>query len=80
MKHLGSGHQYSPVMEDSTYMVAIDTGNGQQDADNDDGVISFSFPRSLSIISKKPLVHGSHLKITLLKLSETARKLQKTDK
>ena len=31
-------------------------------------------------ISEKPLAHESHLAMTLLKLSEIARKLQKTDK
>ena len=37
MKHLGSGHQYCPMMEHVTYMVAIDIGNGQrQDPDNDE--------------------------------------------
>ena len=36
MKHLGSGHQYTPMVEHVTFMVAIDTGNGQQrGADND---------------------------------------------
>ena len=32
MKHMSSGHQYTPIMEHVThmYMVAIDTGNGQQ--------------------------------------------------
>ena len=38
MKHLGSDHQYTDntsVMEDGTYMVAIDAGNGR-DADNDE--------------------------------------------
>ena len=35
MKHLGSVHQYTPMMEHVTYIVAIDTGNGQQwDEDN----------------------------------------------
>ena len=32
MKHLGSGHQHTPVMEHVTYMVAIGTGNGQEGA------------------------------------------------
>ena len=37
MKHLVSGHQYTPMMNHVTYMVAIDTGNGQQrDVDNDE--------------------------------------------
>ena len=36
MKHLGSGHQYTPMWEHVTYMVAIDTGNEQgRDPDND---------------------------------------------
>ena len=36
MNHLGSGHQYTPMMEHITCMVAIDKGNGQwRDADND---------------------------------------------
>ena len=36
MNHLGSSHQYTPMMEHVTCMVAIDTGNGQRrDADND---------------------------------------------
>ena len=35
MKYLGGGHQYTPMMACVTYMVAIDTGNGQQwDANN----------------------------------------------
>ena len=34
MDHLGNDHQYSPMVEHVIYMVAIDTGNGQQrDAD-----------------------------------------------
>ena len=33
---MGSAHQYTPMMEYVTYMVTIDTGNGQRrDADND---------------------------------------------
>ena len=36
MKHLGHEHKYTPMMEHATYIVAIDTSNGQQrDADND---------------------------------------------
>ena len=32
-----SGHQYTPMMDHVTYMVAIDTGNGQQqDVDNNE--------------------------------------------
>ena len=29
MKHVGSGHQHTPMMEHATYMVAIDRDNGQ---------------------------------------------------
>ena len=35
VNHLGSGHQYTPMREHVTCMVAIDTGNGQRrGADN----------------------------------------------
>ena len=36
MKHVGSGHQYTPIIEHVTHMVAIDTGNGRRDVDNDE--------------------------------------------
>ena len=36
-ENLGSGHQYTPMMEHVTYMVAIGTRNEQQrDADKDE--------------------------------------------
>ena len=46
-----------------------------------DGVISFSYQHVVWPVSmKKTLAHISHLVMTVIKLSETARKLQKTDK
>ena len=40
MKHLGSGHQYTPMMVN----VAIDTGNGQRDVDNDEVLCTYMCP------------------------------------
>ena len=45
-----------------------------------DGVISYFCRRILAVIYEKPFVHGLHPTVMLLKLSETARKLQKLTK